>query len=276
MIKRPALRYHGGKWRLAKWVLSYFPDHRVYVEPFGGAASILLQKRRSYAEIYNDMWGEVVNLFRVLQDRVSSAELERRLRLTPYARDEFILAYEKSECKIERARRMLIRSFMGHGSASMNETNKTGFRNDSMRSGTTPAQDWKNWPGQITAITNRLQGVCIENRPALEIVEEFDARDALFYVDPPYVHSKRSRLGRSDYAFEMSDEDHRSLSTILKDCSGMVILSAYESDLYNELYAGWIKAVRAVHGDGACSRTEVLWINPNAAGKIQTSLDFEL
>src|SRR3954470_1229963 len=115
-VERPILRYHGGKWLLAPWILSHFPAHRVYVEPFGGAASVLLQKERSYAEVYNDLDGEVVNVFRVARDR--GAELRRALELTPFSRDDFLLAYRLSPNALERARRTVARSFMGFGSAA--------------------------------------------------------------------------------------------------------------------------------------------------------------
>src|SRR4051812_31635359 len=67
-VRRPALRYHGGKFRLAAWIMAHFPDHRCYVEPFGGGAGVLLQKPRAFAEIYNDLDGDVVNYFEVLRD----------------------------------------------------------------------------------------------------------------------------------------------------------------------------------------------------------------
>jgi DNA adenine methylase len=65
MTKHSFLRYHGRKWRIAPWIISYFPPHRIYVELFGGGGSVLLRKRRSYAELYNDLDGEIVNLFRI-------------------------------------------------------------------------------------------------------------------------------------------------------------------------------------------------------------------
>ena len=72
--RRAALRWHGGKWILAPWIIAHFPPHRVYTEAFGGGASVLLRKGRAKSEVYNDLDSEVVNLFRVLQDRASAAE----------------------------------------------------------------------------------------------------------------------------------------------------------------------------------------------------------
>lgn len=88
-VVRPLLRYHGGKWRLAPWIISFFPDHRIYTEAYGGAASVLLRKKRSYAEVYNDLDGEIVNLFRVLRNPAQARELIRLVALTPFAREEF-------------------------------------------------------------------------------------------------------------------------------------------------------------------------------------------
>jgi DNA adenine methylase len=92
---RPVLRYHGGKFRLAPWLTSFFPPHRVYVEPFGGGASVLLHKNRAHSEIYNDISDEIVNVFRVLRDPVMAARLSRLVRLTPFSRVEFLESYQE-------------------------------------------------------------------------------------------------------------------------------------------------------------------------------------
>src|SRR4051812_38784439 len=131
---RPVLRYHGGKWRSAHRVIPVFSPHRVYVEPFGGGASVLLRKTRAEAEVYNDIDGEVVNVFRVLQDPATAARLRELLVLTPFARDEFLAAYARTDDAIESARRAIARAFMGFGSASFNAKHGTGFRSNSRRS----------------------------------------------------------------------------------------------------------------------------------------------
>lgn len=258
---RPALRYHGGKWKLAPWIVSNFPPHRVYVEPYGGAASVLLRKGRSYAEVYNDLSGDVVNLFRVLRDEGQAQRLRTALELTPFAREEFYEAYEEIQEPVERARRLILRSFMGFGSNG--HERRTGFRSNSNRSGTTPAHDWVNYPSVIPTFTERLRGVVIENRPALEILPTHDGPETLFYVDPPYV--AQTRDGGSDYAHEMTDEDHRTMAAALHEIRGKVVLSGYPSDLYNSLFSDWERVERAAHADGARERTEVLWLNPAAA-----------
>ncbi|MCP4745674.1 MAG: DNA adenine methylase [Desulfobacteraceae bacterium] len=92
-IRRPALRYHGGKWRLASWIISQFPEHRCYVEPYGGAASVLLKKPKSFFEVYNDLDQNLVNLFEVVRNTDTRKQLIHELEKTPFARKEFETAY---------------------------------------------------------------------------------------------------------------------------------------------------------------------------------------
>lgn len=276
-LRRPALRYHGGKWRLAPWVSSFFPAHRVYVEPYGGGASVLLRKPRAYAEVYNDIDGEVVNVFRVLRDPEKARRLRELLYLTPFSRDEFVAAHSRCADDVELARRAIARSFMGFGSASFHANNPrgmrtrasvwesgrgTGFRKDSNKSGTTPAHDWANYPAEIPAFVERLRGVVIENRHALEVVEQHDRTDTLIYADPPYPLSTRDDA-RADYSHEMTDDEHRALGAVLRSAKGMVVVSGYPCDLYDrELFADWERHERDHLADGARRRVEVVWLNP--------------
>jgi DNA adenine methylase len=283
-ITRPALRYHGGKFRLAPNLIDLFPEHRVYTETFGGGASVLLRKPRCYSEIYNDLDGEVVNVFRVLQVQARARRLESLLRLTPFARAEFERSYKQATSDVERARRTIIRSFMGFGSDSISRLKasragfntrlssvmSTGFRWNSNRSGTTAASDWKTFPDNIAAFCERLQGVTIENRDAREIPEKMDREDALHYVDPPYPMSTR-KIGNGTtpehrYRFEMTDTDHEQLAALLHSLKGMVIISSYPSHLYERLFRDW-KTAEWTSGQ-FCSanqkRTEVIWMNRQA------------
>lgn len=270
---RPILRYHGGKWRLAPWIIGHFPSHRIYVEPFGGAGSVLLQKARTYSEVYNDLDGEVVNLFQVVRDR--GDELARLIELTPFSRDEFNLAYQESPDPMERARRTMVKAFMGFGSAAVTQDSpsspgagfkpSTGFRSDTKRAFTSPAHDWYNYPGAIPLLIARLRGVVIENRPATKLIATHDSPETLFYADPPYVHGTRDlRKHRTpqSYRFEMSDVDHADLAECLRACEGMVVLSGYPCELYDRLYEGWQCVEKEAFADGARSRTECLWLNP--------------
>ncbi|HDJ2774507.1 TPA: DNA adenine methylase, partial [Serratia rubidaea] len=173
-IKHPAIRYHGAKFRLAPWIIEHMPTHTCYVEPFGGAAGVLLQKPRSYAEVYNDLDGEVVNLFRVLRDPELNQRLQDSCMLTPYSRDEFCSAREHIDEPVERARRMVVRACMGFGSAA-GIGGQSGFRSDSKRKYATASHLWARYPDNLSAVCQRLQGVIIENKDAIAVMRAHDA-----------------------------------------------------------------------------------------------------
>lgn len=265
MIRRPILRYHGGKWKLARWIISVLPPHRVYVEPFGGAASVLLRKPRSYAEVYNDFDGEIVNVFRVVREQ--PRRLVRELVWTPFSRTEYRAAFAPSDDPVEAARRTIIRSFMGFSSNAINRSVQSGFRSNSNRSGTSPAYDWANYPVSLRVIARRLRGVVIESKPAAEVIAQHDGSETLFYCDPPYVHATRAldvMHGERGYAHELTDADHEALRAQLAAVRGMVVLSGYHGELYDRLYGDWPRLATAALADGAAPRTEVLWFNEAA------------
>lgn len=272
-MKRPVLRYHGGKYKLAAWLIEHFPRHQTYVEPYAGAASVLMQKPRSYGEVYNDLDSEIVNIFRLLQDEKHAAELCRRIYFTAFARDEFEDAYEEPLDKIDRAHKMIARSFMGFGSAAMTRLHITGFRANANRSGTLPAHDWATWPYHIKAFTERLRGVVIENKDAIEVMKTYDTFETLHYVDPPYVQSTRSSVRsynknrRHFYRFDMTDEQHVQLAECLKTLKGMVVLSGYDCPQYRELYPDWSTLSTGHMADGARARVETVWLNPQCAAR---------
>lgn len=267
---RPVLRYLGGKWRLADWIASQFPPHRTYLEPFGGAASVLLKKPRANCEIYNDLDGDVVEIFRVLRDPTTAERLISSVALTPFAREEFMLAYEVSDDPMERCRRLLVRSWMGHGSTAVCMRRDPGFRAaHSNRNGLPPSMDWRHLPPALVEVVERLQGVAIEQRPALGLMARFDRADTLIYADPPYPHATRSRKRikgalQHGYKHELSDADHRELLAWLTGCASMVVLSGYGCPLYDQALGGWLRLERQAMANGGLTRTEVIWINPAA------------
>jgi DNA adenine methylase len=253
---RPVLRWHGGKWMLAPWIIANLPDHRVYVEPFAGAASVLLRKQRSHAEIWNDLDGDLYNLFQVLRSD-KATDLIDSLKLTPFSRDEFVAARDACTGEVERARRLIVRSFMGFGSNSC--TQPTGFRANSSRSGTVPAGDWANYPEALLSTIKRLEGVVIENRDAKRVMAAHDGPNTTHFVDPPYLASTRNK--GKDYAYELNEQDHVELLSFLKTLKGAVVLCGYPSETYNEALADWKRIERPAFACGARPRTEVLWIN---------------
>jgi DNA adenine methylase len=257
---RPALRYMGGKWRLAPWIVSHFPPHRTYVEPFGGAAGVLLRKPRAFQEIYNDMDGEIVALFRVLRDPELARELAQALYFTPWAREEYEACYIPSEDPVENARRTIARSFMGFGASAIR--NNTGFRCTGDRNGKHHALDFAGLPENVLLLCERLRGVVIEHGPAIPLMEKCDTVQTLHYVDPPYVHSTRG--DKHLYSHEMTNAEHEQLLQFLLTLQGSVIVSGYSSELYEDLLAGWPRTQKAAMADGAGARTEVLWKNPRA------------
>ena len=268
-VTHPLLRYHGAKFRLAPWIISHFPKHRIYVEPFGGSGSVLLRKNRSEVEVYNDLDGEIVNLFRVIRDH--GKELSRLVFLTPYSRDEFKKSFEPSDDLLEQARRTIIRSFQGFGSGyvTAREGSKCarpeyGFRIGWRCRGNNPHTNWCHVSDTVMEVLERLRGVVIENTDYQTIIKKNDTEDTLIYADPPYLSSVRDH--GNDYRHEFTETDHVELARVLHEAAGPVIVSGYRSELYDDLYHDWKTDECVSQTVGNTKRTEVIWIKGVESG----------
>jgi DNA adenine methylase len=250
------LAYLGSKWTLAPWVLAHMPPHEAYVEPFGGGASVLLRKDPSPLEIYNDLDSSVVNFWRVL--RQSPDELVRLLRATPWSREEYVSAWgdDAGLSDVERARRLYVRTWMCFNAST---DGPKGWRAAKRpKSGSVVA--WGD-EGRLLAVAVRWRMVQIEHDDALKVIRRFDTPEALFYCDPPYVHSTRS--SHTGYRHELTDERHLELLDLLNSVKGKVLLSGYPSDFYSRHLPAkrWKCVTRTARTrDTKTSRIEALWV----------------
>lgn len=249
-------KYPGSKWSLANWIIRFFPKHHSYVEPFFGTGAVLFNKQRSNIETVNDLDGNVVNLFECI--RSDPERLARSIYFTPYARDVYEQAFnENPEEPFERALNFYIRLNMGHGFRTNGE--KVGWKNDVQgRERSYASQDWCNLPEKIIWAATRLRGVQIENRPAAELISRFNFENVLIYCDPPYMLN--TRHGKQ-YRYEMDEADHEELLTLLLEHKGSVIISGYDTELYNNMLAGWNKYETTAYSQVCSKKREVVWMN---------------
>lgn len=250
-------------------MIGHFPEHRVYVEPFGGAAGVLTRKAPADAEVYNDLDGEIVNVFRVLRDQDLARRLAHACSLTPYAREEFELAQESSNCPVEQARRTLFRAWSSFGSAGATR-GRSGMRTFSKPDGRylNVPRAWGRVADMIPAFVERFAGVIVENRPAMDVMLQHDCSETLHYVDPPYLPETRTFDGGRYYRHEMTRDQHVELLQFLGKLEGHVIVSGYSSDLYRDMLDGWDRVELGTSGSsrfGSVERTECLWLSPSVS-----------
>ena len=250
------LRYPGAKWRIADWIISKLPTHHSYLEPFFGSGAVFFRKEPSKIETINDLDEDVINLFRIVRE--NAEPLIRSVRYTPYSRQEYNEAFDiNCDDNIEKARRFLIRCWQGHGFRNIN-THRSGWKNDVQgREAAYAMRNWYRLPQWIEWTVDRLRETQIEHCNAIDLIKRFNYSNVCIYADPPYLLS--TRTGKN-YNYEMSEDDHITLLENLLQHQGSVVLSGYESSLYNEYLQGWNKYSidnLAEHGQ---KRKEVLWV----------------
>ncbi|SDH20141.1 DNA adenine methylase [Bosea robiniae] len=271
-MKRSLFRCFGGKYTMAKSIIALLPPHRVYTEPFGGAASVLMRKPPSPVEVLGDADLDIVSLYRCVQDPTLCAMLVMKMTWTPFSSAEFERACtETGGLPLERAWRVIVRSAMAFSPERV-YAKISGFRR-STGSATLPASyDWSTYADALPAFRDRLRRVIIEHGDAISTMRHHDHPDTLHYVDPPYVPA--TRTSRHGYVHELDDDGQARLLECLRQLKGMVILSGYDSALYSDGLPGWSLIRRNVRDSARRERTECLWLNPSAAlaGESQTPL----
>lgn len=235
-----AFPYIGGKTTLSSWIVGHLPAHTVYVEPFGGSAAVLLNKPRSHVEVYNDLDGDVVHFFRVARERPDElAAWCRRVPFTEAHHAEWVeqfYAGERPADDVERAGRFLFLRYCQFGGKYHAPS---GFKRDTRDA--RPSRTWATVPERIDAVCERLQGVSIRATDFEQVIEEYDAPDAVFYCDPPYLDKE---LYRTD------DMDHAALDAALSEIEGRALVSYTERP--EGLYEGWhVERREAEHRAGA-------------------------
>lgn len=268
--KRALLRWYGGKHRLAPWIVSHLPKHEIYVEPFAGAASVLMRKPPSSIEVLGDLELEIEDVVHAVRDPETVGRLVELMRNTAFSPDTLAQALKVSLSKdsAELALRAFVLSAMARSPERRSHTPPT-FRNGGGVGAVTcrqrdPAADWRSYPDAIERFHDRLRKVRFRRGDAVDTMQAYDSLDALHYVDPPYVPDTRS-TPRRGYRHEMTLEDHERLLECATDLAGMAVISGYPSDLYDDRLAGWHRVEhRGARDSAANARTEVLWINPQA------------
>ncbi len=259
---RPPVKWHGGKHYLAERIIAHFPPHRVYLEPFGGAASVLLNKVPVEVEAYNDLDLRITRLFRVLQSEGDT--FVSRVQFIPYSQKEFGDAseYPANASNIDMAVCDFVRWRQSFGGKGTNWSYTTSRARGGMAG---DVNAWWTAIDQLPKIVDRLRRVQILHQPAIQAIQRFDSYETLIYCDPPYVHETRAINSRDVYGMEMSETDHRGLAEVLNKCIGTIVLSGYPSPLYEELFGHWRRvefdiANHAAGGRQKARKTEVLWI----------------
>ncbi|RLC16647.1 MAG: DNA adenine methylase [Deltaproteobacteria bacterium] len=262
-----AFGWYGGKFSHLNWLLPLLPNCNHYCEPFSVSGAVLLNRKPSPVETYNDLDGEVVNFFKIL--RKQKERLIETIALTPFSREEFALACELDPdiTDFERARRFYVRARQVRtGLAQTASLGRWANCKNTSRAGMSGVVSrWLGGVKQLEFIAERLLRVQIENRPATELITLYDDEKTLFYCDPPYVHETRG--DSKAYGYEMNSEQHKELSEVLNDVSGIIAISNYECELMNELYPfpKWKKhysSEKTIHSTKD-KRQEVLWVNYN-------------
>jgi DNA adenine methylase len=267
---KPPLKWHGGKSYLAKWILEHFPDRQSYThfaEPFAGGLAVLLgHDPEGKSESVNDLNGELSNFWQVLQHPALFREFSRLVEAVPLSEVEWRESFEsRGETEVERAKNFLVLYRQSRQSLAKNYVTPTRRTRRGMNE---QVSAWLTAVDGLPEAHERLRKVEIRSMDAIKFIEKYDHKNALFYCDPPYLHS--ARVSRNAYEFEMTDDDHLKLLDCLKQIKGKFLLSGYPNELYARELSDCTSVVKEIDNKASSAKikelkTEHLWMNYEVA-----------
>lgn len=263
------IKYPGGKSYLAARIVQLMPEHQHFVEPFFGGGAVLFAKGRlkpCASEVANDVWASLVNFWRVLQDPQTFAAFLRTVQAMPFSQFEWENAEAHQPCTsaldVPAAVAFFVRGQQSRAGEFKEFT--TLSRSRTRRRQEEHVSAWWSSVERLPAVHNRLRPIVILNDDAINVIRDHDTPETLFYLDPPYLHSTRTNADR--YVHEMTAHAHRRLLETIKLCRGMVLLSGYPNELYDEQLTGWDRREfeidnKSAGGKTKRKQTEYVWMN---------------
>jgi DNA adenine methylase len=215
---------------ILKKIIPLIPEHNLYCEPFAGGLSILFNKEKSNLEVVNDINSGLINFYRVMQDKDNAEILKEKLVWTPYSRklyEELRNGWFLQESKLERAYQWFAVLLMSFGGKF-----NSGYRIQKSCQNNNTSIKFERMISRINYFNARLKNVFVECDDFRTIIKRYDTENTFFYLDPPYVHEKRSN---NYYEDEMSNEDHEELINLLICAKGKILLSGYDNAIYDKL-----------------------------------------
>jgi len=236
----PLIKWAGGKRKLAKYILPLFPEHKTYIEPFcGGAALFFARQNPCKFEVINDINGDLINLYRVVQNHKD--EFLKQFEWLPASRELF----EQWQARpiehltdIQRAARFYYLQNLTFGGKvcktrcfAANTTDYHGLRVERLKA-------------LLPAAHQRLAKTTIERLPWKECIERYDRPYSFFYLDPPYW-----RL--TGYGVPFKWPEYEALADCMRHIKGKALLSINDHSDIRALFADFeMQTVRTIYRNG--------------------------
>ncbi len=221
----PIIPWLGGKRRLAGPILARFPAHTCYVEAFCGAAAIFFSKEPSEVEVLNDINGELVNLYRVVQHHLE--EFARQFKWALTSRQVFEWEQKKAPetlTDIQRAARFYY--LQKHSFGARVEGQNYGTATTSG-----PRLNLLRFEEDLSQAHLRLHSVNVENLPWQEVIAKYDRPHTLFYLDPPYWQTE-------GYGVDFGFEQYERMAELARTVEGSMLISINDHPDIRRVFGG--------------------------------------